>query len=262
MWTPTRIATASAILVAALAIGFGVWLNQAAWGQRPFVQYPDAEKSSRKAPSVKAKPEKPLGVKPPSLPGAEDDAPQPKSEKVEAPLPSEVVHIPGRRREAGPVGVWERHVGKALLTLHIEEGHIRRILVTKPKEEKKPKGLETAKLPGDKASVTKAEPALELDADYSVTRDSLLYGVVTNFKITGGDKDEELEEKEAETQRVLIDRTFSLRFRVDGDTLVIKNVWDSAFGSAEPKAFTESIHLLTGSYRRQAKAPASPLNAS
>lgn len=240
MWTPTRIATASAILVAALAVGLGVWLTQTARGQEVPPPPPPPglgaeDKSSFLPDSLRAPKKKPATVRIVSE-GAEEAAPvprgeMPKSDSPNAAAPRDVPPpppLPSRWRVAGPVGTWERSVGEAQVTLRVQDGHLTGTVVTDGKDDK---------------------TTYELHADYSTTRDSLLYGVITNVRITGGPA-EEAAKKEMAVQKGLMDWPFSLRFRVDGDTLVIKDV-RVAF-PPDQKEINESAALLFGTYRRQA----------
>lgn len=69
---------------------------------------------------------------------------------------------------------------------------------------------------------------LTVKADYAITKDSILYGVVT--EVTG--KSKEIEEGD----------TFSFRFRVDDDTMNLKELKGRFVGEAKQKQELEGIH--------------------
>ena len=100
--------------------------------------------------------------------------------------------------------------------------------------------------------------ACELRADYSTTKDSILYGVVTNVSMSAEKKDADAAKEEMALQKDLMDWPFSIRFRVDGDTLTIKDI-KAAF-PADRKELNENAGLLVGSYKRT--RPVAPAMAS
>ena len=104
-----------------------------------------------------------------------------------------------------PIGTWEREVGPIHMTMRIEADHIYGACSGVEKEGK----FEFA-----------------LDADYSVTRDNLLYGVITGVDVDGnvrGDGGDGWKEA-LYTQLFLNDQPFSLRYRLDDNVLTIKAV--------------------------------------
>jgi hypothetical protein len=98
-----------------------------------------------------------------------------------------------------PVGKWVRESGPVRVALHFTED---RLTVTA-----------TLPNPDDKA----VTPTLTVtaDADYSVNRDGLLYGVITSF---------DCDHPEAAVYQCLAEHTFSARCRVDGSVLAVRDV--------------------------------------
>ncbi len=86
-----------------------------------------------------------------------------------------------------PLGRWERKMGKNHVTLIVDENRLHITYV------------------GDKPAT--------LHADYAMTRDGLIYGVVTSIECD--------EEEEAEATKTLFDAPFSFRFRIDEGALII-----------------------------------------
>lgn len=124
-----------------------------------------------------------------------------------------------------PVGTWERKVGTFQIVLRIEADH-----VTGTFSGRNPEGK------GEMVNVT-------VDADYSVTRDHVLYGV-----ITGIDMDNPLEDGK-EMAGLLSDYAFSVHYRVDGDVLTIK---DFKFGSPEDsKNSQKETAMFMGRYKKK-----------
>jgi hypothetical protein len=127
------------------------------------------------------------------------------------------------------VGEWERQVGLFRITLRIEPDHAV-CTVT---------GMEGGK------SVT-----YTLHADYSVTRDSVLYGVLTSLdaSVAGGEKMEDLTNSLAGLHE-LCDAPFSLRIRQDEDLLTLKQLKCglAKYNDADKK----ELGLLLGTYKRK-----------
>lgn len=108
-----------------------------------------------------------------------------------------------------PLGRWERKVGKHQLTLILDENRLHI--------------YSTGEKPG------------ALHADYAMTRDGVIYGVVTSIEYD--------EVEEADVVRKLFDAPFSFRFRIDEGAMVIhdsklhemeNNVWDGRFKPVRP----------------------------
>jgi len=89
-----------------------------------------------------------------------------------------------------PLGKWERKIGKTHVVLNIES-HRLHISCT-----------------GDKT--------VTLHADYAMTRDGLIYGVVTSIECD--------EDEEPDMSRSLFDAPFSFRFRIDEGALIIHDM--------------------------------------
>jgi hypothetical protein len=116
-----------------------------------------------------------------------------------------------------PMGKWERKIGKNHLTL-IVEGN--RLHIT---------------YAGDKAGT--------MHADYAMTRDGLIYGVITSI--------ESEEDEEGDGTKSLFDEPFSFRFRIDEGALIIHdakthdgspdNVWNGRFKAARPATTRDAI---------------------
>jgi hypothetical protein len=147
-----------------------------------------------------------------------------------------------------PLGKWERKVGKTHVTLSIEDNRLH-ISCT-----------------GDK-SVT-------LHADYAMTRDGLIYGVVTSIEC---DDDEE-----TDISRTLFDAPFSFRFRIDEAALIIHDMkahdadsrddmWNGRYKIVQPTTTQTAImapsQVVMPSYMTQSVAvptmpPPSPIAPS
>lgn len=90
-----------------------------------------------------------------------------------------------------PLGKWERKIGKSHITLTVEENrlHIR---------------------------FSSGDVSGSAHADYSMTRDGVLFGIVTSLECDD-------EEKEAEGTKEFYNAPFSFRFRIDEGALVISD---------------------------------------
>ena len=110
-----------------------------------------------------------------------------------------------------PIGRWERKVGKNHLTLIIENNRLH------------------ISSSGEKLGA--------LHADYAMTRDGVIYGVVTSIEC---DEDEEMD-----ASRTLFDAPFTFRFRIDEGALIIhdaklydvdskENLWNGRFKAVRP----------------------------
>jgi hypothetical protein len=87
-----------------------------------------------------------------------------------------------------PVGKWEKKIGKTQVTLVVEENRLHLTMT--------------------------GEKSCTLHADYTLTKDLIVYGVVTSVEVA----DEEDAEKE------MIDVPFSCRFRLDEGVLIVRDV--------------------------------------
>jgi hypothetical protein len=110
-----------------------------------------------------------------------------------------------------PLGKWERKVGKTHVMVSIEDTRLH-ISCT-----------------GDKC--------ITLHADYAMTHDGLIYGVVTSIECD--------EDEEAEMGRTLFDAPFCFRFRIDEAALIIHDMkahdadskddmWNGRYKSVQP----------------------------
>lgn len=110
-----------------------------------------------------------------------------------------------------PLGRWERKIGKNNVTLIIDENRLHII--------------STGEKPG------------ALHADYAMTRDGVIFGVVTSIEC---DEDEEMD-----ASKTLFDAPFTFRFRIDEGALIIhdaklydvdskENLWNGRFKAVRP----------------------------
>ena len=133
-------------------------------------------------------------------------------------------------RESGspkrPVGTWERECGPYRFTLRIEADKLHGVMTAADRDRK----------------VT-----IALDADYSLTKDSVLYGVVTGVQVTGRER----EQDEAEAI-AYVDLPFSVRVRQDDNTLTIKGVKFLDLGT--DKNDLKEFGLIQGRYKKRAEA--------
>jgi hypothetical protein len=130
--------------------------------------------------------------------------------KVEASQPSSpLAGQPAPRvDERRPLGAWERKVGPVQITLRFEAERMSGTIDVNLNENRKAKSC-----------------TFDFWANYSVTRDSILYGVITSadMKLSGVEDEEILGKVQLLLSR-FHDQPFSIRFRLDGDTLVVKDI--------------------------------------
>lgn len=88
---------------------------------------------------------------------------------------------------AKPLGKWERKIGKNHVTLIVEDNRLHMI--------------------------SAGETMATLHADYSMTRDGVVYGVVTSIECE--------EDDNGESTKEMFDAPFSFRFRIDEGALII-----------------------------------------
>jgi hypothetical protein len=152
-----------------------------------------------------------------------------------------------------PVGTWERKAGTFRIVLHFEPDHVRATISGRTPER------DNRVSPSFSGSSASADPASDailvrnsggrgdainvtVDADYSVTRDHVLYGVITGVEA------DELEEEVKGGAGLLADYAFSVRYRVDGDVLTIK---DFKFGLPDDnKNAQKETALFMGRYKK------------
>jgi RNA polymerase sigma factor (sigma-70 family) len=127
-----------------------------------------------------------------------------------------------------PLGTWERDNGPYHMTLRIEADHLYGTLTAVDPQ----KGL---------------KETIHMDSDYSVTRDSLLYGVVTSVDVPEGPK----EDQEEADLDFWSDQPFSLRYRLDGNTLTLK---DLKLGVGMKEEEAKQFHVILGRYKKKTSA--------
>jgi RNA polymerase sigma factor (sigma-70 family) len=131
-----------------------------------------------------------------------------------------------RHEPERPIGVWERSFdGEIRMVLTVERDRLSMRAVVQE----------------DKAKYT-----IVGEADYSVTKDGILYGVVTSIGVP------EDADQDTELALLCIDRAFSLRYRVDGDVLTIKEVY-VGLGDDKNKQDDETMYLI-GRWKRKGTA--------
>lgn len=117
-----------------------------------------------------------------------------------------------------PFGKWERKVGKTHVTLSIEDNRLH------------------INCTGDKS--------ITVHADYAMTRDGLIYGVVTSIECD--------EDEETDISRTLFDAPFSFRFRIDEAALIIHDMkahdadsrddlWNGRYKAVQPATAQTAI---------------------
>lgn len=140
-----------------------------------------------------------------------------------------------------PLGRWERKIGKNQLTLIIDENRLHI--------------YSTGEKPG------------ALHADYAMTRDGVIYGVVTSIEYD--------EDEEAGVVKKLFDAPFSFRFRIDEGAMIIhdsklhdvdNNVWDGRFKAVRPAttraAASPSYYTVPASWPYNSPPSFTPIGAS
>jgi RNA polymerase sigma factor (sigma-70 family) len=127
-----------------------------------------------------------------------------------------------------PIGLWEKDIGVEHLTLIIEADRIYGTISGTDK--------------GNKFKTS-------IDADYSVTKDNVLYGVVTGADAEGpGDEASQKATVEATSNaQKLIDYPFSVRYRVDGNVLLVR---DAKFGGIDPAKDKFDLAVLQGRWKK------------
>ena len=134
------------------------------------------------------------------------------------------LHAPGPDRRARlahqdapptkPVGRWEHKLTKGgSVTLALEDGRLHLVM--------------------------KGDSRLTLHADYAVTRDGVLYGVVTSAEAPDGPDTDEQD---------LMDEPFSILYRVDEGVLVVRDVRSSVLSKDETA-------MLIGRYEKNNPPP-------
>jgi hypothetical protein len=147
---------------------------------------------------------------------------------------------------ARPLGTWERQLGAIQYVVRFEADHVF-ITVDVTVENQRLKS--------------------EAEADYSVTKDSVLYGVITGIDVPGIDlgkgRDEDLGKMLLKISS-LIDHPFSIRYRVDDNVLTIKDVnvgglVGLADGDRGESKSTEMKAMVLGRYKKKTSTDPNPL---
>lgn len=124
-----------------------------------------------------------------------------------------------------PLGTWEKEVGPYHFTLRIEADRLYATYVGADKEKKF---------------------NIALDADYSVTKDNVLYGVITGTDLEGDDF-----AKESRELAQLPDQPFSFRYRVDGNVLTVKVLYLGLEFEKGDKAQADGTIMLLGRWKKK-----------
>lgn len=101
------------------------------------------------------------------------------------------------------------------------------------------------------------EAECRIAADYHLTKDSMLYGIITSAEcVVAGESPEEQMEADKLIQQ-LFDQPFALRYRLDENTLTVKDFKIAPI--SEPSDFTEVLMpFIVGTYRPAPSPPANP----
>lgn len=93
---------------------------------------------------------------------------------------------------------------------------------------------------------------MELAADYQVTRDAILYGVITSAKVDFHHTADLLEVQTTSDRiaRTLIDQPFAMRYRVDEDALTIKDFKMSQLLEDEEETWRQLVQFVISRYQR------------
>jgi hypothetical protein len=128
-----------------------------------------------------------------------------------------------------PVGTWERDVGPFHITIRIEADRLYGTFSGADKD---------------------CKITVELDADYSVNKDGVLFGVITGLDLSAGSQKEELGDVAA-LNNAFADQPFSFRFRVDGDFLTVK---DLKFAGDKKECDPKDLLIIQGRYKNKSAA--------
>jgi RNA polymerase sigma factor (sigma-70 family) len=93
-------------------------------------------------------------------------------------------------------------------------------------------------------SLSKDDPIVfQGDADFSITKEAILFGVVTGVEFDGDN-----DSNPAEVEQAVIDVAFSLRYRIDDNVMTIKHI---KVGVKEEGGVGEIESMLMGRYKRK-----------
>jgi hypothetical protein len=82
-----------------------------------------------------------------------------------------------------------------------------------------------------------------IEGDYSVSRDYVLYGFVTGFDMPAGEGGDD----SGKAQAQVLDQPFSVRYRLDGDALTIRDVRAGGVSDKE----RQELQILAGRYKKK-----------
>jgi hypothetical protein len=215
------------VAVAITGVGVGRWTMNTA----------SAEPGDRKKVAVAAEPDPQPPAKAEPI-AAGEAKPGPQEAKVDEPDPV----APKKSREfvvTRPVGTWVREIvadGASIrMALKIDEDRLT---------------VMTEQASGNQRVTISAE------ADYAINKESTLYGVITSVDVDGTVGDQEL----LKMEQVGIGQPFAVRFRLDGDSLTLKDF--RGFGAGvdmNNNDVAAQASLFLGRYTRaDGKAPAKP----
>jgi len=129
-----------------------------------------------------------------------------------------------------PLGVWRRSVKSGSIEFRIEQDHLKAIIIRED---------------------GKRRLKVDFRADYALSKDGVLFGLVTSAAADGGKGDDAFPLADVLTiEKALIDAPFSIRFRVDGDTLTVK---DFRIGVLGGQLTEEELPLYMGRYQKHEK---------
>jgi RNA polymerase sigma factor (sigma-70 family) len=131
-----------------------------------------------------------------------------------------------------PVGNWERTFGPLQVSLRVKADRLSGAV--------------------DMAVDKGARVGFVFDADYSVTRDGVLYGIITGIDVQGGPAGDfkEMGEFQVALSR-LVDQPFSIRYRVDDGVLTVKDVKFGSLGLKGEKDELDELKIMAvGRYKQ------------
>jgi hypothetical protein len=133
-----------------------------------------------------------------------------------------------------PIGVWERTIvtkegGSVTLTIRVDA---HRVSLTQSVQ--------------DKGRPLKAT----LEGDYSVSRDYVLYGFVTGVDLPEHSAEGPDVDELGKTQAHILDQPFSVRYRLDGNSLTIRDIKVGGVPDNE----REGLQILAGRYKKKVPA--------
>jgi hypothetical protein len=137
-----------------------------------------------------------------------------------------------------PVGTWVREIvaegGSIRMTLKIDEDRVTVV----------------SEQAGGPHRVT-----ITAEADYAINKESILYGVITSMDVDGAIPDKDL----LTYEQAGIGQPFAVRFRLEGDSLTLKDFRGFGVGMHSGQEADAGIAMICGRYvKSDGKAPAKP----